>query len=151
MHARTVLVGSREGVLLDIDVQDFSQLLTQLVCHHLNRSTTPPLCWVFSQSMNVTSERNRYVHNTPFRCCFYDPVYTTSHVYSTLAEVGIHEVFEDGSLSPALSRDSLLQLLRSSSSFFALAGYALTVIEGMTPTHQLQHCYNEFNYRGSEH
>ncbi len=62
--ARTVWIGSRQGALLDIDVEDFSQLLTQLVCHHLNRSTTPPLCWIFSHSMNVTSECNRYVHNT---------------------------------------------------------------------------------------
>lgn len=49
-------------------------------------------------------------------------------------------MLEDGSLSPALSRDALLQLLRSTPSFFALAGYTLTVIEGMSPTHPVQHC-----------
>ena len=58
-YAHAVLIGSRQGSLLDSD--DFSQLLTELVCHHLNRSTTPPLCWVFSQlSTNVTAECNRY-------------------------------------------------------------------------------------------
>ena len=76
MRVHAVLIGWREGAPLDIDVQDFSQLLTQLVCHHLNRSTTPPLCWVFSQPMNVTTECNRYVHNTLFWCYFCDPAYT---------------------------------------------------------------------------
>ena len=64
IYTCTVSIGSRQGSLLNAD--DFSELLTELVCHHLNRSTTPFLCWVFSQSMNVTSECNRYVHHIPF-------------------------------------------------------------------------------------
>ena len=55
----------------------------------------------------------------------------TIHVCSTLAEIGVFELVEDGSLQPALPRDSLLQLLQSSPSFFALAGYTLTIIDGM--------------------
>ena len=50
---------------------------------------------------------------------------------STLAEVSVLEMMEGGDIQPALSRESLLQLVQSSQSFFGHAGYTLTVIQGM--------------------
>ena len=41
------------------------------------------------------------------------------------------ELVEGGSLQPALPRESLIQLLQSSPSFFAIAGYTLIIIQGM--------------------
>ena len=51
--------------------------------------------------------------------------------YSTLAEVGVSKVLESGILKSLLSLQALGELIESSASFFALAGFRVTVINGV--------------------
>lgn len=50
------------------------------------------------------------------------------HWYSTLAEVGVFEVLMSGILKSLLSKQALGKLIESSASFFALAGFHVSVI-----------------------